>query len=249
MAIMNDEDEVLHKIEAKLYPNYLGKGEGAYVARSKPEAPLSVENVCVSAKNRGGYTGSLPDLIEHSTVFLNEMTYQLLDGFSVQIGGLFSLHLRIGGTYHGERDLIGSDKITIAFRILSHLKTLLGKIRVENEGPAGDGAYIDEVTDIKTGAINSVVTPGGMFSLDGHKIKVSGEDGECGVYFVKDGAGPVYREKADGRFADNTAVRIVGIVPNIAAGKWRVQVVTQYTGSTSLKEPRTIVFPTVLTVS
>ncbi|MDR0583901.1 MAG: DUF4469 domain-containing protein [Treponema sp.] len=37
----------------------------------------------------------------------------------------------------------------------------------------------------------------------------------------------------------------MGIVPNIAAGKWRVQVVTQFTGSgsASLKEPRTVVFP------
>jgi hypothetical protein len=35
---MNEVTEVLHKIEAKLYPNYLGKGEGAYVARSKAEA-------------------------------------------------------------------------------------------------------------------------------------------------------------------------------------------------------------------
>ena len=93
MAIMNDEDEVLHRIEAKLYPNYLGAGEGAYVARSKPEAPLSVENICVSAKNRGGYTGGLPDLIEHSTIFLNEMTYQLLDGFSVFYRVLEQAHI------------------------------------------------------------------------------------------------------------------------------------------------------------
>jgi hypothetical protein len=45
MASMNEEDEVLHRIEAKLYPNYLGKGGGGYVARAKPEAPLTVENI------------------------------------------------------------------------------------------------------------------------------------------------------------------------------------------------------------
>jgi hypothetical protein len=42
MAVMNDVTEVLHKIEAKLYPNYLGKGEGAYVARSKVEKPQRI---------------------------------------------------------------------------------------------------------------------------------------------------------------------------------------------------------------
>ncbi|MDR2552680.1 MAG: hypothetical protein LBD31_05900 [Treponema sp.] len=38
MAVINEITEVLHKIEAKFYPNYLGKGEGAYVARAKAEA-------------------------------------------------------------------------------------------------------------------------------------------------------------------------------------------------------------------
>jgi glutamine synthetase type III len=49
MAIMNEVTEVLHRIKAKLYPNYLGKGEGAYIARSKAEAPLSIEDICASA--------------------------------------------------------------------------------------------------------------------------------------------------------------------------------------------------------
>jgi hypothetical protein len=64
MAVINEVTEVLHKIEAKLYPNYLGKGEGSYVARAKAEAPLSIEDVCAAAKNRGGFTGQYEDLME-----------------------------------------------------------------------------------------------------------------------------------------------------------------------------------------
>ncbi|GHV03066.1 hypothetical protein FACS189485_05250 [Spirochaetia bacterium] len=56
MAIINEVTEVLHKIEAKFYPNYLGKSEGAFVARAKTEAPLSIEEVCAAAKNRGGFS-------------------------------------------------------------------------------------------------------------------------------------------------------------------------------------------------
>jgi hypothetical protein len=37
MAVMNEVTEVLHKIEAKLYPNYMDKGEGAYVVRRRAE--------------------------------------------------------------------------------------------------------------------------------------------------------------------------------------------------------------------
>ncbi|MDR2479634.1 MAG: hypothetical protein LBD48_10020 [Treponema sp.] len=81
MAVINDVTEVLHKIEAKLYPNYLGKGGGSYVARAKPEAPLSIADVCAAAKNRGGFSGQYDDLVEHANVFINEMVYQLLSAF------------------------------------------------------------------------------------------------------------------------------------------------------------------------
>jgi hypothetical protein len=108
MAIINEINEILHKIEAKLYPNYLGKGEGAYVARAKAEAPLSIEDVCAAAKNRGGFTGQYEDLVEHAHIFTNEIIYQLLDGFSVQLGAFCSLHTRISGTYHGANDAIGA---------------------------------------------------------------------------------------------------------------------------------------------
>jgi hypothetical protein len=40
----------------------------------------------------------------------------------VQVGGYFSLHTRIGGTYHSERDVIGADKIAVSFRELAALK-------------------------------------------------------------------------------------------------------------------------------
>ena len=41
MAIINKVNEVLHRIRAKLYPNYLQAVEGAYIARTDDEASLS----------------------------------------------------------------------------------------------------------------------------------------------------------------------------------------------------------------
>ena len=174
--------EVMHRIEARLYPNYLQKGEGRYIARVKAEAPLSIENICAAAKNRGGFTGSYEDLVEHAHIFVNEMIYQLLDGFSMQISGFFSLHTKLSGMYHRETDRIDSDKITVSFRTLSHLKELLLKIKVENEGIAGDSAYIDEITDVHSGALNGTITPG-----KGNKIQVEGNDAAVGVWFVHQG--------------------------------------------------------------
>jgi hypothetical protein len=51
--------------------------------------------VCAAAKNRGGFTGQYEDLVEHAHVFINEIIYQLLDGFSVQPGSFCSLHTKV----------------------------------------------------------------------------------------------------------------------------------------------------------
>jgi hypothetical protein len=234
---MNEVTEVLHRIEAKLYPNYLGKG-GPYIARSKAEAPLSIEQICASAKNRGGFTGQYEDLVTHVHAFINEMIYQLLDGFSAQIGSYFSLHTKIGGTYNRETDPIDPEKITVSFRMLSGLKELLAKIAVQNEGVAGDGAYIDEISDIHSGALNSVITPGGMVRILGHKIKIEGSDPAVGVWFVNQAGG--VRTKVSENLGLNRSSEVIVLVPVLAAGTYKVEIVTHYSHGTLLKEPRTI---------
>ena len=248
MAGINEISEVLHKIEAKLYPNYLGKGAGAYVARTKAEAPLSIEDVCAAAKNRGGFTGQYEDLTEHAHVFINEMIYQLLDGFSVQIGGFFSLHTRIGGTFHGPNDRIGAENLHIAFRTLVHLKELLGRVKIENEGIAGDGTYIDEIIDVHTESLNSAITPGNMIHLLGNKIKIEGENPACGVWFVSQADGS--RTPISEHLGINRGTELFGLIPALNPGAYRLEVVTQFTGGSSvLKEPRTIAAQPELTVA
>ncbi|MDR2553373.1 MAG: DUF4469 domain-containing protein [Treponema sp.] len=247
MAVINEITEVLHKIEAKLYPNYLGKGEGAYVARSKAEAPLSIPDVCAAAKNRGGFSGHYEDLVEHATVFINEVVYQLLDGFSVQLGGFCSLHTRISGTYHGANDHIGAENLHVAFRTLRRLKELLLKVSIENEGLAGDGAYIDEILDIHSEAVNSILTPGNMVQILGHKIKVEGDDPECGVWFVSQADSA--RIKITEHLGNNRNNELLGLIPPLTTGTYKVEVVTRFTHGTALKEPRTIKAEPVLTVN
>jgi hypothetical protein len=248
MAAIEVINEVLHKIEAKLYPNYLGKGDGAFVARAKAEAPLSIEDICASAKNRGGYTGSYDDLAEHARIFINETVYQLLDGFSVQMGDFFSIHTRVSGTYHGAHDHIGAENLHIAFRTLGRLKELLLKVEIQNEGIAGDGAYIDEIIDVHTDSLNSALTPGNMAHILGNKIKVEGSDPAVGVWFVSEATGNA-RTKVGEHLGINKSTEIMALIPALSAGMYKLEIVTQYTNGIPLKEPRTIQAESLLTVS
>jgi hypothetical protein len=250
MAVINNVTEVLHRIRAKLYPNYLHGIDGAFIARTDDEASLSIEQVCAALKNRGGFTGNYQDLVEYVRQFFDEAAYQLCDGFSVNTG-YYSLHPRIGGTWENILEPFNPAKhpVRFSFRALKPLRDLASHIEVLIEGVAETAGFIAEITDVTTEAVNETLTPGGMFALAGHKIKVAGENPDCGVYFV-DAAAPGQRTQVTGHLADNTASRSVGIIPALAAGQWQVEVVTQFTGSgTQLKTPRTARLAAALTVA
>jgi hypothetical protein len=250
MAIINDVNEVLHRIRVKLYPNYLPGVQGAYIARTDNEASLTIEQVCAALKNRGGFTGSYDDLVEHVRQFLDETAYQLCDGFAVNTG-YYSLHPNVGGTF--DRTTEGHDEgkhpVTFRFRTRAPLRSLAEHIEIQVEGLADVTGYIDEFIDVTTEAINEALTPGGMFSLSGHKIKVEGDNPEVGVYFVS-AADASQRVKVSGHLAENTAAKVIGMIPALTAGAYQLEIVTQYThGGNQLKEPRVITFAGELTVA
>jgi hypothetical protein len=251
MAIINTVSETLHRIRAKLYPNYLQGIQGAYIARTDDEAALTIEQICAAAKNRGGFTGSYEDMVEHVKHFLDEAAYQLADGFSVNTG-YFSLHPRIGGVWESLTESYDPVKhpVKFSFRALRPLREVAKHIEVLIEGLADSGSFIADITDVDTEAVNETLTPGGMFTLTGHKIKVAGDNADCGVYFAE-AAGTGQRVQVTRHLADNQSNRIVGIIPALAAGTWTVEVVTQFTGSGSsaLKTPRTIKSAAELVVS
>ncbi|MDR2783467.1 MAG: DUF4469 domain-containing protein [Treponema sp.] len=250
MALINVINEVLHRIRVRLYPNYLLNVEGAYLARTINEASLSVEEVCAALKNRGGFTGNYDDLVEHVRQFLGEAAYQLRNGFAVNTG-YFSIHPNVGGTFDKVTEGRDAKKhpVTFRFRALAPLRALADRIVVEVEGVADVTGYIDEFTDITTESVNDALTPGGIFGIAGHKIKVAGEDAEAGVYFVS-ADDPARRVKVAGHLGENAASKVLGVIPALEAGKWKVEIKTQFNGSSGsvLKSPRTIISGFTLTV-
>jgi hypothetical protein len=243
MAVINSINEMLHRIRVKLYPNYLPHVEGAYIARTDNEASLSIEDVCAALKNRGGFTGNYNDLVEYVKQFFDEAAYQLCDGFAVNTG-YFSIHPNVGGTFDKVTQGHNPQKhpVTFRFRTRTPLRSLAEHITVEIEGLAEVSGYIDEVVDVNTEAVNETLTPGGLFSIAGHKIKVAGDKPEVGIYFVSE-ADPGLRVKVSGHLAENIPSKVIGVIPALSAGKWKVEILSQYTtGSVFLKEPRAISF-------
>ena len=241
MSVINNYTGVLHKIRAKLYHNFLPKVKGVYIARADDEASLSIEKICETMKDRGGFTGRYGELVEYVRQFLDECAYQLCDGYSVNLK-YYSIHPNIGGSFASAKEPYDPEKhpVGFKFRIRGPLRDLTKNILVDLLGVAESNAFIDEYTDTDELIVNSQFTPGNIFSLTGSKIKIAGEDPGCGVFFV-----PVddpSRAVKVSRIPENTTSKIIGVTPNTCYSKNRIEVRTQFNGSSTvfLKTPRII---------
>ena len=237
MSLTNLEP-VLHNIRVKLYPSSLPRSNGGYSARTANEAELSIEDVAATLVSRGGFTGNYHDLVTHVKEFMDEAAYQLCDGYAVNTG-YFSIHPAVAGYFASRHEDPRGHRIRFRFRARKRLRELARYITIEVEQETGAGR-LDAFTDYDTGETNGHVTPGGIFTVQGMKIKVTGGHPDSGVYFVPE-AGPAQRIKVTRKLVINTRTRVSGFTPPLPAGEYRIMIMTQFTiGGIDLKEPRTL---------
>lgn len=87
----------------------------------------------------------------------------------------------------------------------------------------------------------------GELRIAGSKLKLAGDNPSNGVFFVDAATqGRTAVEASD--IVTNNPSELLVVIPPLAAGKYTVEVVTQYAVSTLLKEPRTALFDKALTV-
>jgi len=241
MENISEIKDVLHTIKVKLYPNYLKGFRGKYYARTNNESSLPIEDVCASMKKRGGYTGNYDNLVENVKQFFEEMAYLLCDGYAVNTG-FFSVHPNIGGIFESPNDQHDPKKHPVSFRFRSRarFRRLLKHIRIEITGIAETSGFIDKFIDYDNNSSNVVYKPGNLFCILGNKIKIAGDDPDCGVYFVpKDDPSRAVKVT---RLAENNPKKITGIIPETEFNQNSIEIRTQYTGSGNkmLKNPRII---------
>jgi len=241
MNLQYGTSQVMHRIRVKLYPNYLPGHENSFLARTDSEAVLSVEQVCAAMLERGGFKGNPDDLVTYVKAFLKESAYQLSDGFAVN-NDWYSIHPNLGGTFRGVHDHPDPKRhpLTFRFRPLSLMRKLAESIAIIVEGEADASGWIDEFRDSENDSINHMYEPGNQFILTGSKIRIAGEDPSCGMFFVPEGDDSPAVQVT--RIAENTAGKIIGVIPSTAYAFNRIEIRTQFSGSTGtmLKKPRVI---------
>ncbi|MGV8092653.1 MAG: DNA-binding domain-containing protein [Mangrovibacterium sp.] len=238
---------VLYRIKAYLYPNLLTDDPGDYMARVISEQSLDIEELCELAVNRGRADVSAAAMQHGVSLFLKEMAYQLCNGYSVNTG-YFTASPLIKGVFTRPDESFdpGKHRVVFRFRQGDILRDQLSSVEVEIMGKAGTGLNISQVTDIKTGSVNDLLTPNCNLKINGRKIKVIGYHEATGVYFVNQTSGESIRmDPTD--LAVNKPSELIVIIPALASGTYKLQVTTQYS-KPLLKKPRSVVFDKMLRV-
>lgn len=241
-------ETIHHKVKAYLYDNALTEDPEDYLARVSSERSLGTSDVCNSSVNRGGADISAASIEHGVNIFFKEMVYQLCDGYSINTG-YFTASPLIKGVFKSPDEKFDPQKHTLLFQFNQGdlLRNELSSVEVEILGMAETGLSISQVTDVKTGSVNDLLTPNRNLKITGRKIRVDGDKEGIGVYFVNQTSGESVKvDPAD--LVVNDPSELIIVIPELAAGTYKLQVITQFTGSILLKEPRTVLFDKVLTV-
>ena len=142
----------------------------------------------------------------------------------------------------------GKHKIKINLHPGIVLRSAVSRIKPKRVAAVLTGTVITSVTALKTGSVNGSLTPGRDLKLSGSKLKLAGNQAEVGLYFVPAGGGAELKVDPSDIVVNNPS-EVIAVIPPLAAGTYRVRLVTQYTSGTLLKTPRTYTFDKDLTVS
>ena len=238
-----------HSIKAVLLDNPLTDDPNDFSARVVSERSLSTKDICLSANTRGGADISASSMQHGVELFLKEMAYLLCDGFSVNTG-YFTAVPSIKGTFNSPNEHFNPDKHSILFQFNqgSILRKELSGVEVEILGITESGTEIMQVTDVKTGSVNDLLTPNRNLKITDSKLKIAGDNPNIGIKFILQGGSGTETNVDPSDIVVNNPSELIIVIPSLSQGEYKLQITTQFTVGTLLKEPRIALFDKILTV-
>jgi hypothetical protein len=162
---------------------------------------------------------------------------------------LFNAFPSIQGVFNGPDEAFdpAKHKIKINLHPGTALRAALAEVKVKKVAAVLTGTVITSVLDVKSGAINGLLSPGRDVKIAGTKLKIAGDDPSIGLYFIPAESAPVKVDPTD--IVVNNPAEVIAVIPELSAGAYQVRIVTQYTGGKALKTPHTFTFAKSLTVA
>ena len=166
--------------------------------------------------------------------------------------GLAHVSLGVEGVFIGDNDSWDSTKhsLKVVTSPTSRMRAKVAKVSANVRGMASSGLFVNSVTDVTTGEVNTTLTPGGAVNVTGSKMRIAGDNPACGIMLTNEATAAMINIPASS-MAVNDPSKIIFVAPaTLAPGDYKLSITTQYSSSsnTLLKEPRTYIFDYVLAV-
>jgi hypothetical protein len=168
----------------------------------------------------------------------------------VNADGWFMASPHIKGVFDSPAEKFNPEKhrITFEFQQGAVLRRETEGVTVEILGVADASLTIAQVTDVRTGSVNDLLTPGRNLRIAGHKLKIAGNTPSPGGYFINQTTQERTRVEVQDIVTNNPSELMI-VIPELAKGTYLLEVITQYsTGGNLLKEPKTATLERTLTV-
>jgi hypothetical protein len=162
--------------------------------------------------------------------------------------GLSYNQLGCNGTFIGDRPSWDHEKNSLALLAVATAETreAIRRIEVEVLGMASSGLYVNSLTDVVSGEVNTRITQGGSVNLTGTKIRIIGNLPGVGLHLTEINTGTVMTVPMTSIPVNDPSKITFVVPPNMPAGDYKLSITTQFAPSGLLKEPRTYVFDYVL---
>lgn len=232
-------------LSVDLYENLLTERPGDYSGKVRITGTL--HNADVAQRFAKGRTEYRLETIENILNISDQIKVDMIAEGKSLVDGVGQYMLNVNGPFEGEDPKFDPSKNNIGVTytpgklLLKRLKLITVEPRLAKTGPV-----INSFTDSTTGSVNEKITSGGPAIIEGSTLLLKGTDASIGVYFTPDGGGEAKKVKT---IVMNTKSQIIVSIPQLADGQYSLSVTTQAGSNYQLvKEPRTYVFPILLTV-
>jgi len=232
-------------LKYSLTRNLLTDSTADFTAKTQSLGSYDKEAIITNMLRRGSLL-TRTDIVAVLNGFEESVADIIHDGGTVNTP-LFNTSFSISGLFEGAVDNFDSKrhKVNVNLNKGILIRNAEAKVIPEKTGIIAHQLQILEVVDIVSGKMNDQLTPGGVLKVWGDNIKITGDNPNCGLYFVPTSGETVKAQV----IAQNKPKSLIVLIPMLSIGIYTIKVVTQFTNGHFLKLPRTCHFNKMLTVA
>jgi hypothetical protein len=235
-------------LKAWLKKNQLTPDPNDYTASVVSNGSVGVDQI-ITEIIADGIELKSETILNALTRFNSKAASLALSGYNVNTG-LVYMRPVIKGPFYGKTWDPEVNSVYISITQGVALRTAVAETTVEILGEQSDPLEIYSINDQTSGKTDGTLTKGRNAEIKGSYLKIAGDNEACGIAFVN----TTTQEATKLAITDiviNEPSRLLIFVPStLAAGEYELAVTTQYSGGGNLlKQPRTVTFGTLVTVS